>query len=110
MLSLHVALPIYVDAGAASLGLAALYLVTGLRGAIDLDPSSRGLWIGRLVTAGMVAGLACGAKSSNLLLAPFLVFYVLAVQWTPSEPSMRSEEHTSELQSLMRNSYAVFCL
>src|SRR3546814_9674579 len=26
------------------------------------------------------------------------------------EQLMRSEEHTSELQSLMRNSYAVFCL
>src|SRR3546814_7931743 len=26
------------------------------------------------------------------------------------ERPMRSEEHTSELQSLMRNSYAVFCL
>src|SRR3546814_3733541 len=26
------------------------------------------------------------------------------------EPLRRSEEHTSELQSLMRNSYAVFCL
>src|SRR3546814_6100855 len=25
-------------------------------------------------------------------------------------PGRRSEEHTSELQSLMRNSYAVFCL
>src|SRR3546814_5435368 len=25
-------------------------------------------------------------------------------------PDCRSEEHTSELQSLMRNSYAVFCL
>src|SRR3546814_9296764 len=25
-------------------------------------------------------------------------------------PAARSEEHTSELQSLMRNSYAVFCL
>src|SRR3546814_1712434 len=25
-------------------------------------------------------------------------------------PKSRSEEHTSELQSLMRNSYAVFCL
>src|SRR3546814_1902148 len=25
-------------------------------------------------------------------------------------PDWRSEEHTSELQSLMRNSYAVFCL
>src|SRR3546814_7888795 len=26
------------------------------------------------------------------------------------DPQPRSEEHTSELQSLMRNSYAVFCL
>src|SRR3546814_9832532 len=26
------------------------------------------------------------------------------------DPVVRSEEHTSELQSLMRNSYAVFCL
>src|SRR3546814_9812945 len=28
----------------------------------------------------------------------------------PSDCSCRSEEHTSELQSLMRSSYAVFCL
>src|SRR3546814_3667416 len=28
----------------------------------------------------------------------------------PVQPLPRSEEHTSELQSLMRNSYAVFCL
>src|SRR3546814_9615988 len=28
----------------------------------------------------------------------------------PSVPTVRSEEHTSELQSLMRISYAVFCL
>src|SRR3546814_5454033 len=28
----------------------------------------------------------------------------------PSRLARRSEEHTSELQSLMRNSYAVFCL
>src|SRR3546814_7251857 len=27
-----------------------------------------------------------------------------------SKLALRSEEHTSELQSLMRNSYAVFCL
>src|SRR3546814_9973401 len=31
-----------------------------------------------------------------------------ARHWTAVE--LRSEEHTSELQSLMRNSYAVFCL
>src|SRR3546814_2097760 len=28
----------------------------------------------------------------------------------PLRLAVRSEEHTSELQSLMRNSYAVFCL
>src|SRR3546814_3338894 len=28
----------------------------------------------------------------------------------PASPVLRSEEHTSELQSLMRISYAVFCL
>src|SRR3546814_7310956 len=27
-----------------------------------------------------------------------------------ADGALRSEEHTSELQSLMRNSYAVFCL
>src|SRR3546814_2199292 len=30
--------------------------------------------------------------------------------WLDGEPGQRSEEHTSELQSLMRISYAVFCL
>src|SRR3546814_6535463 len=29
---------------------------------------------------------------------------------TDGASALRSEEHTSELQSLMRNSYAVFCL
>src|SRR3546814_6087896 len=39
------------------------------------------------------------------------------VEWGPVDArtgkpiqSQRSEEHTSELQSLMRNSYSVFCL
>src|SRR3546814_3468224 len=31
-------------------------------------------------------------------------------QWSLADGSARSEEHTSELQSLMRISYAVFCL
>src|SRR3546814_3428634 len=30
--------------------------------------------------------------------------------YSSSQPTARSEEHTSELQSLMRISYAVFCL
>src|SRR3546814_7527399 len=36
---------------------------------------------------------------------------MLTVNYPPNVPgALRSEEHTSELQSLMRNSYAVFCL
>src|SRR3546814_8189710 len=31
-------------------------------------------------------------------------------EWLKDETQFRSEEHTSELQSLMRISYAVFCL
>src|SRR3546814_7867678 len=34
---------------------------------------------------------------------------VFALRWNGTGP-LRSEEHTSELQSLMRISYAVFCL
>src|SRR3546814_2674645 len=37
--------------------------------------------------------------------------YVLEGEWREGgSPGSRSEEHTSELQSLMRISYAVFCL
>src|SRR3546814_9179543 len=32
------------------------------------------------------------------------------LDFEPRQRAERSEEHTSELQSLMRNSYAVFCL
>src|SRR3546814_5653938 len=38
------------------------------------------------------------------------LFEHLHLQWQPQALSTRSEEHTSELQSLMRISYAVFCL
>src|SRR3546814_5866713 len=34
----------------------------------------------------------------------------LPIDSKKASASRRSEEHTSELQSLMRNSYAVFCL
>src|SRR3546814_9046759 len=40
----------------------------------------------------------------------FSWFYVLSVIVFVSKRQDRSEEHTSELQSLMRISYAVFCL
>src|SRR3546814_5295498 len=47
--------------------------------------------------------------SVTLLLRPCETLAKSPLIWLTSEPS-RSEEHTSELQSLMRISYAVFCL
>src|SRR3546814_3136334 len=47
------------------------------------------------------AGLAPGKQGANRTGRPFTGDYA---------GDLRSEEHTSELQSLMRISYAVFCL
>src|SRR3546814_8382351 len=84
---------------------------------------------GQVVDVGMVDGAASlmtpiyglyasgywtDARASNILdgAAPFYGAFECAdgtfVSIGSIEP--RSEEHTSELQSLMRNSYAVFCL
>src|SRR3546814_6616543 len=58
------------------------------------------------------------AEPVDLYLAHFLgsggaAKFLSALEANPDQPGasmMRSEEHTSELQSLMRISYAVFCL
>src|SRR3546814_2801548 len=52
---------------------------------------------------------ALGIERDRLLLDPSR-FAVPAEFDTLVARRLRSEEHTSELQSLMRNSYAVFCL
>src|SRR3546814_4928794 len=55
-------------------------------------------------------------KQANQTIAPppFRDMTPEELEGTPAHPirpeDIRSEEHTSELQSLMRNSYAVFCL
>src|SRR3546814_9506218 len=46
-----------------------------------------------------------------IAIIPAVVMIAIAGEGSATELLvMRSEEHTSELQSLMRNSYAVFCL
>src|SRR3546814_4451422 len=39
-----------------------------------------------------------------------IIYALIKLDEIHGDPAARSEEHTSELQSLMRNSYAVFCL
>src|SRR3546814_8242227 len=58
---------------------------------------SAGTSVEQLFVAGFVPGLLGAAGM-------MLVAYIFARRYN------RSEEHTSELQSLMRISYAVFCL
>src|SRR3546814_4312530 len=48
------------------------------------------------------AGIRINAISPGRVVTPMMLGSKIA--------DMRSEEHTSELQSLMRSSYAVFCL
>src|SRR3546814_10443060 len=51
------------------------------------------------------------APCAALPIASPIVLHVKTSRWPEPLPVMaRSEEHTSELQSLMRISYAVFCL
>src|SRR3546814_2944880 len=54
---------------------------------------------------------ALTASGGSPALKPYLSDnFDIAAEWYYQPNSYRSEEHTSELQSLMRISYAVFCL
>src|SRR3546814_7820161 len=69
---------------------------------VDVDPS------GRLTPARLTEGMAtlrqlCGPVGAEVVDADLTVM-------PSNRREVRSEEHTSELQSLMRISYAVFCL
>src|SRR3546814_6586956 len=88
------------------------FLVDDARGEREADgiPAPGTLWMSRAGAdlLGARVGDAVSIGQSRLRLAALVV----------QEPDAamdyfnvaRSEEHTSELQSLMRNSYAVFCL
>src|SRR3546814_15500526 len=56
------------------------------------------------------SGAVLGVRAASF--TAMLVEGAIAIgwRWIRYCPSTRSEEHTSELQSLMRISYAVFCL
>src|SRR3546814_2674767 len=85
------------------------------------DVCSSDLWVrsgARQRHASMTAGGRCGGERSALP-SPRRLHRTPPATRDRRAPSaslcplwgmQRSEEHTSELQSLMRNSYAVFCL
>src|SRR3546814_10524322 len=74
-------------------------------------------WRGRAVALALGLVSATGFQPLNLwplTLAVIALFMMMAhaaqSRWGALALGWRSEEHTSELQSLMRISYAVFCL
>src|SRR3546814_2321522 len=58
----------------------------------------------------MIGQRAANERRANAQIAPGLSIPDRRGELGQCEQSFRSEEHTSELQSLMRISYAVFCL
>src|SRR3546814_10532136 len=54
-----------------------------------------------------IARTCCGSRRPPRVL---MTIEADGSRWSRVNTSRRSEEHTSELQSLMRISYAVFCL
>src|SRR3546814_12235706 len=70
-------------------------------------------WLDRLPTPDIERFLAHAGEPELIAAMVRYSFLTQAYVWGEGEPSRRlprSEEHTSELQSLMRISYAVFCL
>src|SRR3546814_4670359 len=65
---------------------------------------------GVLFVSGQVGSLADGSPAQGLEQQVRQAFENLNAILAAAGCSFRSEEHTSELQSLMRISYAVFCL
>src|SRR3546814_1875904 len=95
-------------------------VVIGTRLRRDSRASAMGIAVGILMGS-QALGAALGGVAANVVGAPRAIagslalaalFGVWALLTSPYEPKhlARSEEHTSELQSLMRISYAVFCL
>src|SRR3546814_2672939 len=75
-----------------------------------LKEKGKVLATGAAIGSAIASGRACVIRSAADI-ADFQDGAVLVTEATdPDWVPIRSEEHTSELQSLMRISYAVFCL
>src|SRR3546814_5405271 len=83
--------------------------------AIDIWCASVGLDIKKLRIVGRYPDFAMAIRAAvagnGLLVVPFhIAEQDISAGHLVDYGGLRSEEHTSELQSLMRNSYSVFCL
>src|SRR3546814_10469109 len=93
------------------------FQVNRINGWGDMLPKLRHAAIARGIDVDAIVGLGLFRDQSGEIIPPHLQANLLGMSETlavhsaePLDTRLRSEEHTSELQSLMRISYAVFCL
>src|SRR3546814_9954040 len=78
--------------------------------ASDLRPHSTVLEAPRRWQATVSERSSASQPGARATVPPSAAWSTACRRASPLRRKTRSEEHTSELQSLMRNSYAVFCL
>src|SRR3546814_1880420 len=71
------------------------------------DMDSGGRWFAEISSVHETGALSANQITESL--AEYIALYGEDIGTAQFEQEYRSEEHTSELQSLMRISYAVFC-
>src|SRR3546814_5535536 len=87
--------------------IAVIFIVSGINKLIHVNDTNA-----MISAAGLPGGLAIPTGLFELIAGICLALGVATRLWSILLAAfvLRSEEHTSELQSLMRISYAVFCL
>src|SRR3546814_5197081 len=91
-------------------GARSLLLVGGQASRVTVDPALRPRWRDGLVVQREGADPAAIQEQGFQPVRRHVQAWPLGYPVGAVEGAVRSEEHTSELQSLMRISYAVFCL
>src|SRR3546814_2327383 len=80
--------------------------------ALVLSAARPGLWkrARSFRAAALSSSNSSTTKHQNVMMKPRILLRTYPGDFRALQADPRSEEHTSELQSLMRISYAVFCL
>src|SRR3546814_1172194 len=98
-----------VGSGAFIVGAGAVIVVVFMTGVIGVQVGLEGYEGLELIGAEDLIGFL-SAFANVREITPLAAAIIFAAQIGANFTAERSEEHTSELQSLMRISYAVFCL
>src|SRR3546814_4877569 len=80
-------------------------------GHVAMDPAADGFAaIASADSVGRILDQCEAVMSCKLVQAPHIAWLTAPMYGNDDFWHLRSEEHTSELQSIMRTSYAVYCL